>query len=256
MCLFFSVVAEGQTFTFECVCAQLTGDTCDICPTNPALASRSFNGLLIRRNGTPYKWIDEPYTIKRFNNESIQFLEMIPNPDQVTIALFQTPFSTMNGYVDSTNCVCNDNGGAAISDTLFFVDDGATIYPITPGDTLVFPDSLSGAGCPCCDSLIYWPSDTIAHNVGGLNQGDYYVSSQTNIYGLPWGIVKLLSEPTTFSGALPPGCIANVSPPATLAYYISDSVAVLSGLLVGDYYLSSSTNIYGLPTGVLKRIVP
>lgn len=113
MCLLFAIVANGQIFTFECVSKQLENDTCDVCPIINGLKSRSFNGLLIYRNGIPFKWIDEPYTARRFNNETVQFLEQIPNPDQIIIARFQTPFSTMQGFVDSTTCFSevNESGG-------------------------------------------------------------------------------------------------------------------------------------------------
>ena len=66
--VFFSVLAywtkaQTPTFTFECFCGYLMpADTnCDIC--NSTTQSRYFKGLLIRKNGTAFKWIEEPYTI-------------------------------------------------------------------------------------------------------------------------------------------------------------------------------------------------
>lgn len=39
----------------------------------------------------------------------------------------------------------------------------------------------------------------------------------------------------------------------SLGTFASDSEAGLNGVPIGDFYDLSSTNIYGLPTGVLKR---
>ncbi|MGL6008474.1 MAG: hypothetical protein ACRC1D_03380, partial [Culicoidibacterales bacterium] len=71
---------------------------------------------MIRKNGVPHRWIDEPYTIKAFQNGNIEFLELIPNPDKIIISLFQTPYSTMQGYADSTNCFCNAGNGNIVVD--------------------------------------------------------------------------------------------------------------------------------------------
>jgi hypothetical protein len=134
LCLFVNVeLAYGQTFTFECVCAHVSNDTCDICPVVPGLQSRSFHGLLIRRNGTPYRWIDEPYTVKKFANGTIEFLELLPNPDKIIIARFQTPFATMQGFADSTNCVCNVDGSTS-NELQTYSHSGSTTYTNTLSD--------------------------------------------------------------------------------------------------------------------------
>jgi len=129
MFVFWCNLASAQTFTFECICAPVTGDTCDICPTNTALDSRTFNGLLVYRNGIPYKWIDEPYTIKRYLNSTLEFLEQIPSPDKVTIAISQTPYWTMSGFVDSTTCFCNTGGGTPGGDSLNGIYTGSGRVP-------------------------------------------------------------------------------------------------------------------------------
>lgn len=100
----------GQTFTFQCMCQQVTGDTCDICPTNPAMESRSFSGLLVYRNGQPYKWIDAPYMVKRFQNGSAEFIEQIPNPEKITVGLWQTPYGSMSEFISKSDCNCGDAG--------------------------------------------------------------------------------------------------------------------------------------------------
>lgn len=135
-CLFICLAgfALGQTtFTFECKCDYLSpADTnCDICNTN--VLKRHFSGLLIRKNGVPFKWIDEPYTVRQLAGENVQFIEQIPTPDQITIARFQTQFSTMEGFIDSTICQCSAGGttyiagpGIEISgDTISAVDTSA-----------------------------------------------------------------------------------------------------------------------------------
>ena len=81
-----------------------------------------------------YKWIDAPYTIRQINGQTVQFLEQIPSPESVQINLAQTPFATMAGYLDSTNCQCNCGGanyvagpGIVISgDTISAVDTSFT----------------------------------------------------------------------------------------------------------------------------------
>ena len=102
-------VLSGQVFSFECVCrSAMINDSCDICPVT-TVKSRSFTGLLIYRNGTPYKWIDEPYTIRRQPGEILEFWEQGPNPDRISINRFQTGFVTMQGFIDSTFCQCRDS---------------------------------------------------------------------------------------------------------------------------------------------------
>ena len=118
---------QAQVFTFECTCAQLSPAdlNCDIC--NTSILTRSFSGLLIYKNGVPFKWIDKPYTIRQLAGENVQFIEQIPTPDQITIARFQTQFATMADFVDSTNCLCNTGGGLS---------------------TIVRDSSLDGSGAP------------------------------------------------------------------------------------------------------------
>lgn len=254
-CLFLFCLAgtvTSQTFTFECVCDHLTGDTCDICPTNSNVVSRSFHGLLIRRNGTPYRWIDEPYIIKRFANTSIQFIEQIPNPDQVTIALFQTPFSTMEGYVDSTTCFCTLGGAmdTVVVDTPI-IGNGTPGHPLTIGqfgaDTTKFlnwnghhwyPGSIDFTDIVL--NLPYFKGDTSAISAG-LMAGDPYLLECDNDYGLPAGlfkVVKICGYDCTF----------------TLKYFPNDVVAFANGVPIGKEYLLDEFNLYGLLYGFDKTV--
>lgn len=252
MCLFFSAIAEGQTFTFECVCAHLSGDTCDICPTNPALDSRSFHGLLIRRNGTPYRWIDEPYTIKAFKNESIEFIEMIPNPDKVTIARFQTPFATMAGFIDSTTCFCGLGGAmdTVVVDTPI-IGSGTTGNPLTIGqfgaDTTMFLNWNGHHWYPAnitfTDVLLnlpYFTGDSAAISAG-LMAGDAYLLECNNDYSLPAGIFKVVK-------------ICGFDCTFTLKFYPSDAVAYANGIPIGREYATSQSNIFGILWGFIKTV--
>lgn len=268
--------AFSQTFSFECVCnPRLVNDTCDVCPTTTVL-SRSFTGLLVYRNGTPYRWIDEPYTIRRQPGDFLEIWEQTPNPDKISISLFQTSFSTIQGFIDSVFCQCSNGGGGTDSliqtisagdgtgaDKTIVLSNGGGAVVIRPGtnvtitrtaDTLTI-NATGGAGnCGCCDSLLFFTNDDTA-NVAGLNVGQYYFLDSDNTYGGAWGLVKSVTEPVGFIGALPPGCLANV-PDEPLQFFVSDAEAESSGgLSVGEYYLLAVANLYGMPSGLIKQKV-
>jgi hypothetical protein len=104
LCLSLNGVA--QTYTFECVSgARLSGDSCDICP-NTIVESRSFNGLVIYRDSTFYRWLDQPYSIRVKPGGIMEYWEHGANPysERVTIPLSLTGFSTIQGMADSTWC--------------------------------------------------------------------------------------------------------------------------------------------------------
>lgn len=127
---------------------------------------------------------------------------------------------------------------------LIFCEDTIQIFiPATGG---------GGGGCGCCDSLFFYTNDDTA-SVAGLNRGDYYFLEYDNTYGNAWGLVKMLVEPVPFTGGFPPGCLANV-PDEPLNFYESDTEAVANGLVLGEYYLFDSDNLYGSPKGLIKKI--
>lgn len=138
--LFVCFFAKAQVFTFQCVdSTQLTGINCDVCPSTNNL-SRSFCGLLIFKNAVPYKWIDQPYTIRLRPGNSIEYIEQIPSiagvqtQDRITISRSQTGFSTSQGMIDSTVCHC---ATATPETTLFYASDSIDYAPILRGDTLL-----------------------------------------------------------------------------------------------------------------------
>lgn len=132
--------------------------------------------------------------------------------------------------------------------------------------------------CGCCDSLAYYDNDTAAHNQGWFIKGDYYLLSNSNNYGLAWGIVKEIKIDVGFYSqdydndfGFPGGVIVGMqekagftgrgkapckfeAPEKTLYYYESDSDANTNGVDSGEYYMLSLTNVYGLPKGFIKRI--
>lgn len=130
--LFFFCVNVGglsaQTFTFECFCGYLTAadSNCDVC--NTSTQTRMFRGLLIRKNGTAFKWIEQPYTILQTFN-ALTFKELIfPNPEQIRIELSGTAFDSIAQFRDSVLCPCS--GGAGI--LTLVAGPGISIY----GDTI------------------------------------------------------------------------------------------------------------------------
>jgi len=163
--------ATAQTFTFECVCDYVSSPDCDIC--NTQIQSRLLNGLLIRRSGTAFKWIEYPYMVRiQGTNAVIQEL-IFPNPETVTINLAGTGFADMSEYMDSLQCNC---GGGSVSfiagpgilisgDTISAVDTSAT-NEIQQVDTLLFSSdtlriSLSSDGVPqkrCISLLLSYQS--------------------------------------------------------------------------------------------------
>jgi len=122
--------AQAQTFTFECICDTIQGANCDIC--NTQTLRRTFNGLLIRRNGVAWAWVDEPYTIRQLSGGILQFAEQGVNPQTVQVSRAQTPFATMQGFIDSTTCFCTSGGAGGP----FFVSDSLENSAINEGDTL------------------------------------------------------------------------------------------------------------------------
>ena len=140
----FAAHSQTPTFTFECFCGTLTpaDTTCDIC--NTTTQSRYFKGLLIRKNGTAFKWIEEPYTvIQNFN--ALTFRELIPNAEQIRIELSGTEWTTIEGFRDSVQCPCAGGGsvtlvpGPGISiygDTIAAIPQQIDTFDIVGGDTL------------------------------------------------------------------------------------------------------------------------
>lgn len=248
--LFLFGTAAGQTFTFECKCEHVTGSNCDVC--NATILGRSFHGLLIKRNGTPYRWIDEPYTVRQLNGEVLQFIEQIPNPDQINIARFQTIYSTMAGFRDSTNCFCNLGGGMAeVTVDTPMVGDGTPGNPITIGqfgaDTTKFlnwnghhwyPGSVDFTDINL--NLPYYTGDAAAL-ADGLSVGDPYLLECNNDYALPAGMFKVVK-------------ICGFDCAFNLLYFQNDAFALGGGIPYGREYVLNEDNAYGILYGFIKVV--
>ena len=174
------VSCQAQTvFTFECFCGYIsTADgNCDIC--TPTLQSRMFSGIIIRKNGTPYKWIDAPYTVK-FNGQVARFQELVyPNPETVDIDRTRTAYGTLDSFKLAIDCPCMAGG----RDTIVIDSSGAL-----------------------CEMMYFYPNDTAAIADPRTVQYDYYLPNNANYYGVPAGLIKLALEPTLPDSALTPGC--------------------------------------------------
>lgn len=116
-----------STFEFECFCGYLTeaDSNCDVC--TPGQQARYFKGLLIRKNGEAFKWIEQPYTILQ-SFDALTFRELIPGAEQIRITLAGTPFDSIAQFRDSVMCPCA--GGAGI--ITLVAGPGINIY----GDTI------------------------------------------------------------------------------------------------------------------------
>lgn len=245
--------AAAQTFTFECRCEHLTGGECDVCPSTGAL-SRSFNGLLIFRNGSPYRWIDEPYTIRALPNQSAQFIEQIPNPETITIALNQTPFSTLGGFIDSTLCQCSQSVSGGL-DTIVvdtpIIGNGTPLNPVTIGqfgaDTTMFLNWNGQYWYPAKvaftdlqNDLPYFINDNAAI-AGGLTLGETYLLAAGNTFALPIGLYKVVI-----------GCGFDCA--LAIRFYPNDASATAGGVPSGREYALDENNKFGILYGFIKAI--
>lgn len=166
----FAAHSQTPTFTFECFCGTLTpaDTTCDIC--NTTTQSRYFKGLLIRKNGTAFRWIEEPYTvIQNFN--ALTFRELIPNAEQIRIELSGTQWTTIEGFRDSVQCPCAGGGSVTLvpgpgisiyNDTIAVVPQQIDTFDIVGGDTLRI--SLSRDSVPFHYVILPSGTDTSGYN--------------------------------------------------------------------------------------------
>lgn len=130
----FSISGGSAFYSFQCVTDGRTiRDSCDICP-NSIVESRSFNGLLIFRDSVPWKWIDQPYSIRVKPGNLVEYWEHGPSPynERVTIELSLTPFTTVDAMADSTFC----NGTTPGSYPLWYASDSISTAPVFRSDTV------------------------------------------------------------------------------------------------------------------------
>lgn len=130
----FSQSPKTAFYSFKCVTdGRTAGDSCDICPTT-IIESRSFNGLLVLRDSVPWKWIDQPYSIRVKPGNLVEYWEHGASPynERLTIELSLTPFTTVQAMADSTFC----NGTTPGSYALWYASDSINTAPIFRSDTV------------------------------------------------------------------------------------------------------------------------
>lgn len=255
ICLIFFLaslrVSAQPTFTFECLCTALTqaDANCDVC--NSTTQSRSFRGLLIRMNGQPHRWIDEPYVIIQ-NFDALTFRELIPNGEQIRIELSGTGFSTIQGFRDSTRCQCVSGVvDATVQVDTPIVGDGSASDPIIIGqfgaDTTMYLRWTGSYWFPSkirmrdlLNNLPWYLNDGDAL-AGGLSEGQTYLLAHGNTLAMPTGMYKVVV-----------GCGFNCSNP--LKFYSSDPEATSDGVPAGRQYALKASNAYGVLFGFVKSV--
>jgi len=156
--------AKAQTFTFECLCdvyLSSADSNCDIC--SATLQNRLFSGMLIRKSGTAYKWIDAPYIVKASGN-TLTFQELIfPNPETVSIGLTGTGYANIAAFMAAVECPCGGGGSGTLSNVKTLLNgpkaDSALVSVTINGDTLKFVKKPVGDG-----NGIYGGSGTVPVN--------------------------------------------------------------------------------------------
>lgn len=111
--------------------------------------------------------------------------------------------------------------------------------------------SLMTGGAATCDSLHFFTDDDDA-KANGYNQGSMYLLDQDDTYGLAWGVVKFVTEGGDMTSIAVSPCIAEWNTPL-LFYEDDDDAGTVGGLSIGDYYLLSADNLYGMPHGIPKQ---
>lgn len=120
--LFICIQAQAQTYSFKCITEAAMQpsqpDSCEGCDVW-GIVSRSFDGLLIYEDGTPYKWIEIPYTLK-VRGDTVDIWEHTSPPstlglnyffpDRVSITVGETDFLTVAAMVDSIFCNAHKGG--------------------------------------------------------------------------------------------------------------------------------------------------
>lgn len=78
--------------------------------------------------------------------------------------------------------------------------------------------------------------------VNGVPIGGQYFLDEDNPYGMPKGMLKIVSEQVLGTAG-------------TLIWADSDADAATKGVLLGGYYALKETNLYGMPKGMIKKRV-
>lgn len=238
-------ISAAQTFTFECVCENVSGARCDIC--NTVTQSRFFCGLLVKRNGVPHKWIDSPYIVK-WNGTTAHIQEIIPAAEQIQISLLGTQWTELDSFKNAIMCPCIVD---AVAVDTPIIGDGSPGNPITIGqfgadtsDVLIWNGHHWYPGKVKLSSTVvdlpYFLNDQDAI-AGGLMPGDPYLMECGNTLGLPAGVYKVVK-------------LCGYDCGIALKYFVDDEAAFASGVPIGQQYLLDESNPYGIQNGFLKMV--
>lgn len=92
-------------------------------------------------------------------------------------------------------------------------------------------------------ALPWFASDEDA-NAAGWKNGDLYLLTEGNIYGMPKGMIKKIMV------------VGNICiDPHSLKWFASDTAAQAAGLPIGGFYYLTADNLYGMPKGMIKKNV-
>ena len=97
-----------------------------------------------------------------------------------------------------------------------------------------------------CFIVIKFYTDEAEAMSNSVPIGKEFSLNDDNPYGLFRGFIVVVTNDTLNSGTL--------SCNDTLDVYANDSLAIVSGLAIGDHYNTSDNNLYGAPTG-MERVV-
>jgi len=245
----FAGISSAQTYTFECVCENVSGSRCDIC--NQVTQSRFFCGLLVKKNGVPHKWIDSPYIIK-WNGNTAVIQEIIPAAETISIAMSGTEYTVLDSFKNAIICPCIAPEIDIAVDTPI-IGNGTPGNPLTIGqfgadtnDVLIwnghhwYPGQINFTGINTAD-LPYYLNDEDAM-ADGLSVGDTYLLDCGNTLGMPAGVYKVVK-------------ICGFDCMVALKYFIDDESAFAAGIPQKAQYCVDEANPYGIQNGFVKLVV-
>ena len=151
-----------------------------------------------------------------------------------------------------------------VASTLYFSDEEATANGLSGGHPYAVSDNnLYGAyvgfskqvatGSPeslVCTSTEPSYEDDDAAITGGLSIGEYYLTTSDNLYGYPVDFLRGVSN--FVIEEIDPAICCNVN--NTLPYADDKADATAGGVTSGDFYQTSTTNLFGLSPGFTTKL--
>lgn len=138
-------------------------------------------------------------------------------------------------YVDDDDAISN---GLAVLDAYKLACDN--LYGL-PGGVHKTVTVCIGFACGVLSELYFSDNEARAN---GLDYGNPYAVSQSNVYGAYVG----------FSRNVATGAPDSLVCTSTESSYVDDAAAITGGLVIGEYYITSSSNLYGYPQDFLRGV--